>query len=433
MKPLARKAFLLICALAATALFIGVAAPCPDPPLSPSVSWQCFYAGMPIADESIVGDIQLLDNIGFVVGYSNSRKNPLWVCYQVCSPMSCTISDRSSSWFKNDTRTTTNVSTSFDYATTGLDRGHLAPNSAIAACYGPEAQRQTFLMTNISPQPSSLNQGPWKDLEDEVKQLASLWGQAWVITGAVFDDVVEMLPSTAISEALKPEVPDAFYKIIIYENTGSPVVLAYLMSKDVSRSAGFEASTTSMDAIESLTGLDFLWMIEDELESSLEMGLETAVQLPGQGDDEQANGTSDDGSATELVIVAALANAPGSQEIREEAIFLYNTGSHTLDLGMVAFGDEQASKRIDALPVVSQSLEPGGIWGVKGCVYNSTNYTRGIALRNSGETLSLSGDGADDKWNYGNASGQEGVILVRAGYEHLREAIEDLYGQLLCP
>ncbi len=44
-----------------------------------------------------------------------------------------------------------------DYTHSGYDRGHMAPNYAIATRYGQEAQKETFLMSNIVPQLGNLN------------------------------------------------------------------------------------------------------------------------------------------------------------------------------------------------------------------------------------------------------------------------------------
>jgi len=41
--------------------------------------------------------------------------------------------------------------TSHDYTGSGYNRGHCAPNYAIAVCYGAQAQLETFLMSNILP------------------------------------------------------------------------------------------------------------------------------------------------------------------------------------------------------------------------------------------------------------------------------------------
>jgi len=45
------------------------------------------------------------------------------------------------------------------------DRGHMTPNNAIQQEWGRLAQMETFLMSNISPQLSTLNSGLWRSLE----------------------------------------------------------------------------------------------------------------------------------------------------------------------------------------------------------------------------------------------------------------------------
>ena len=49
------------------------------------------------------------------------------------------------------------------------DRGHQAP---LASFTGTSAWETTNYLSNITPQKSALNQGPWKGLEDAVRDLA---------------------------------------------------------------------------------------------------------------------------------------------------------------------------------------------------------------------------------------------------------------------
>ncbi|MBK7308199.1 MAG: DNA/RNA non-specific endonuclease [Chitinophagaceae bacterium] len=53
------------------------------------------------------------------------------------------------------------------YTSTGFDRGHNCPSGDRTLTI--PANSSTFLMTNPIPQAQTLNQGPWNDLEDFVR------------------------------------------------------------------------------------------------------------------------------------------------------------------------------------------------------------------------------------------------------------------------
>lgn len=74
-----------------------------------------------------------------------------------------------------------------DYTRSGYDRGHMAPNYGIATRFGRQAQEETFLMSNISPQKHGLNAGVWKTLEQRIAtNYPGRFGEVWVLAGPVF-------------------------------------------------------------------------------------------------------------------------------------------------------------------------------------------------------------------------------------------------------
>jgi endonuclease G, mitochondrial len=244
------------------------------------------YGGLPcIAAGSggTAGSLAVLENRTYVVGYSDMRMNPLWVCYRVYGVEQ--EGKAPSYGWRIDRRTTALVSDT-DYKYTGYQRGHMAPKSAMYHCYGSSAVRDTFLLTNACPQLGPFNDGPWGDLEDLVRDNYSVvYDEVWVIAGPIFDDTngrAHLAKDDAHSRvAQKPvEIPDQFYKIVIDEIDGQIRALAFIMDADETYRYGIGASIperlsgflTSIDEIEVRTGLDFLWELEDSVEGMLEAG-----------------------------------------------------------------------------------------------------------------------------------------------------------------
>jgi endonuclease G len=212
-----------------------------------------------------------LRNHGFIVGYSDIRGNPLWTEYAIYPVDESIPSLPRPSRFKTDWRAINRIKHD-DYTKSGYDRGHNAPNYAISHLYGKDGQSDSFLMTNISPQTPKLNRQFWQRLEEaEVKYFTKLADKVWVITGPVFTGSTERL-----SSSWRVEIPDAFYKIYITQAKTNQdfKVLAFLVPQTVKGNEPLAQFVTSIDAIETQTGLDFFSDLDDVIENKLEASIE---------------------------------------------------------------------------------------------------------------------------------------------------------------
>ncbi len=223
-----------------------------------------IYAGVPIFLEPL----NLLENRGYTVGYSDALKNPRWVAYRIFDVPNRSSGPRFS--FRIDRRTRTKVRTS-DYTHSGFDRGHMAPNYGIATRYGAEAQKETFLMSNIIPQSPHVNRHIWKDLEMRVaKQYGRYFSEVWVITGPIFREHPKQLKSGI-------PIPSHYYKIIVDENDEQLRVLAFLIEQHCPPYTRIKTRLVSVDEIEKRTGLDFFSNLPLANQSQLEA--ESATRL----------------------------------------------------------------------------------------------------------------------------------------------------------
>ena len=209
--------------------------------------------------------LKRLVNRGYSVGYDDGLPAPRWSSYRVF-PYKDVHLERPSS-FKSDPRTAARVTTS-EYVRSGYDRGHLAPNYAISVCYGEEAQKETFLLTNIVPQLHALNAGLWKDMEQRImKRYVERYGTVWVQVGPVFAS-----PSQKVGRI---PVPVSFWMVIsdYDEAVGGVRAIAYLVPHEEKwRDAELTRYVVSIRRIEELTGLDFFPKLprptQDRLEST---------------------------------------------------------------------------------------------------------------------------------------------------------------------
>jgi DNA/RNA endonuclease G (NUC1) len=98
-----------------------------------------------------------------------------------------------------------------DYAGTGYDKGHAAPDGDLS--WSQQVEYESFLMTNMYPQHGSLNRGIWKLLETSVRGWAVQLNQPFTIyVGALYGAGDPSIGNGVI-------VPHGYYKIVINNTT----------------------------------------------------------------------------------------------------------------------------------------------------------------------------------------------------------------------
>ena len=227
---------------------------------------QLFCLGQ-LPHNKNIEPIKVLINHGYVVGYSEMRRNPIWTVFKASGLSSGSVFRfERSQFFSRDLRTVAQV-----HGQTfggGYDRGHMVPNFVIANQYGSLAQMETFLMSNMCPQKADLNQKSWAQLEKFVTLLAEERDHVFVFAGPIFGDDPQLVER---GESRKIQIPDAFYKIIVDTDreftinfdTGSipkVEIISYIFPQDTPADADFrdrEKFGASVDEIEERTGLDF--------------------------------------------------------------------------------------------------------------------------------------------------------------------------------
>ena len=226
------------------------------------------FKGLPQVQAKFLSttSVKPLKNQSFIIGYSESRCNPLWVAYRLTAlPKNAPHLPRPTR-FTTDKRTDCKIAHK-NYDRSGYDRGHLAPNHAISALYGKQAQLDTFMLSNISPQKANLNRKWWQRLEAvEIDYFTQLYPTVWVVTGGVFDT-----PSDHLTSAEQVEIPGAFYKIYAaVDHFAQPHVLAFLIPQTVKGNEPLDRFLVSVDTVEQATGLDFFHQLDDKVENALE-------------------------------------------------------------------------------------------------------------------------------------------------------------------
>lgn len=222
-----------------------------------------IYGGAPEYEGIPAMPLRLLRNRGYVVGYNDGGAYPAWVAYHVKDLGKLPVPPPRPDNFEMDSRTVSRISPE-DYTGSGYDRGHLAPNYVIATQFGEEAQRETFLMSNIMPQRHALNAGLWKELELKIAtSYPARYSEVWVFAGPIFGDHLVKLHN-------RVPVPDAFFMIVVDEQDGKLRTLAFVVPQEVEANSDPNAFLTTVADIQQRTHLNFFEELDDASEAEVE-------------------------------------------------------------------------------------------------------------------------------------------------------------------
>jgi len=209
------------------------------------------------AEPGVLSFTRVMRNDGYLLGWSDVRVGALWVSYELRQSGDRQIGPRPG--FRQDWRTLWPVSTS-SYSGSGYDRGHLAPNYAMAKVWGEDAQDDSFLMSNMMPQKPALNRQLWQRLEEVVMDhFLPRFGRLQVITGPIYAEtrITDLEIDRLLDRVGFVEVPVAFYKIVVVPGD-TPLAVAFIMPQDVRGDESLKQFLFSIDEVEAKTGLNFL-------------------------------------------------------------------------------------------------------------------------------------------------------------------------------
>jgi len=194
----------------------------------------------------------------YSLSYVEEHEQAEWVYYKLTPAMVQGGFGRTDN-FRQDPLVRSGSASLLDYKGSGYDRGHLAPAGDMKLSY--TAMSETFYMSNMSPQVPSFNRGGWKKLEAQIRTWAVSQGELFVVTGPVFRDNRGKIGSNGVT------VPGYYYKVVYAPEREE--MIGFLMPNEKT-SSSLELYVKSVDRIESLTGLDFFYQLDDQREIALE-------------------------------------------------------------------------------------------------------------------------------------------------------------------
>ena len=201
--------------------------------------------GIPASNDLIVREIYALSS-------NDTRKFADWVAYRVTSETIGTSASLNRTWRADPKIAPAETLEPNDYSGAntahGYDRGHQAPLASFA---GTVFWRTTNFLSNITPQQADLNQGPWKNLEAKIRDLAYSRGEVYVVTGPLYDapTPTPLLPNSDETHT----VPTGYWKIV---STNTGVMTAFVFDQGTARTANYCNHRSTLVTVETRSGLD---------------------------------------------------------------------------------------------------------------------------------------------------------------------------------
>lgn len=214
----------------------------------------------------------------YALSYNNSKRTMNWTSWHLYSGDIGSAQRQDdfradytlpSSWYKV-------TETDYMYTTYGFDRGHMCPSADRTSSTSNNSA--TFLMTNMIPQAPNNNQKSWAYLEDYERALVDASNELYILSGPYGSGGTSAKGTfTVLSSGVT--VPSHTWKIIVVLSNGdndlnrintSTRVIAVLMPNTQECTLPWRNYRVSVDAIESLTGYNFLSNVPTEIQDVIE-------------------------------------------------------------------------------------------------------------------------------------------------------------------
>lgn len=204
---------------------------------------------------------RVITHKGYTVSYNYDWKIPNWVAYELTDWEVEGEVPRYDKFKPDPMVPQYATAVTDDYKYSGYDRGHMAPAADMK--WDEQVMKESFYLSNICPQNPNLNGGAWKDLEEQVRDLAYQKGSIFVVCGPIVNDA-----STTIG-LNKVVVPQAFFKVLLQENNGEIHTIGFVY-ENKSGSKPMSTYAMTVDEVEKMTNIDFFPSLPDNIEKSVE-------------------------------------------------------------------------------------------------------------------------------------------------------------------
>jgi endonuclease G, mitochondrial len=174
----------------------------------------------------------------------------------------------------------------FDFSGSGFDRGHMVPNADRDHQDRIPVNQATYLMTNMLAQSPDNNQGPWADLENDLRTIASAGNELYIVAGpSGVGGTGSMGGVTTTIANGHVTVPSSTWKVVLVLPQGAGdlsrvtcttrTIAVIMPNVQGIREADWHSQyLTNVDAVEALTGYDFFSNVPEPIQRCIEAGVD---------------------------------------------------------------------------------------------------------------------------------------------------------------
>lgn len=213
----------------------------------------------------------------YVLSYNNTLGGPNWVSWHL---QASDIGTEERGDFHTDVSLPPGFKkiTKADYTNTGFDRGHVCNSKDRTNTRANNDA--TFLMTNILPQAPDNNQGPWVNLENFERELASQGNEVYIIAGAFGAGGTGRNGTFTTIDSGNVNVPKTFWKVMVVLpvgtndlsriHIGTRAIAVCMPNRQGIRRTDWRTFVTTIRNVEVATGYNFLSLAPASAQNAIE-------------------------------------------------------------------------------------------------------------------------------------------------------------------
>lgn len=206
----------------------------------------------------------VIRHTGFALSFNGETNCPNWVAWELTRHEASARGGRNPDFYPDPEVDSRHQVTTHDYSGSGYTRGHMCPAADMK--WSTKAQHDCFYMTNMCPQTKDLNADSWEVLESACRRWAKSEGSVYIVCGPVYNEGRKV---RFIGRQHKVRVPDGFFKVVLSMKRGQEKAIGFYYANN-DRFQTMESAAMSVDEIERMTGYDFFYLVEDNLENRVE-------------------------------------------------------------------------------------------------------------------------------------------------------------------
>ena len=234
-----------------------------NPALPENAEPEAYYytSSFDFAWPAYSADDQIVEHLAYTLSYDEKREQPEWVAYKLTAGQ--LQGDRVSRTdnFREDPLIATGTASLSDYKSTGYTKGHLAPAADFA--WSLDAMKESFYMSNMSPQTPGFNRGIWKALEEQVRAWTLVHEELYIVVGPLYRGKVATIGNNKVA------IPTAYFKAILDITPPEVKAIGFILPNAKS-DEDLESYVVTLDEIEKQANLDLFPILPDDLEKQLE-------------------------------------------------------------------------------------------------------------------------------------------------------------------